>query len=171
VKAARGQQKENSLPTIVVEKRISAPQSIVWNYWDQFGDIEAFNPGIKKSEIIGRQATGIGARRRCMLTDGNTIEEKLTVYDPPNRIGWELTKLLGPMKSNSVDVQLFRVSDDQTKVVITSQYKMKFGPIGFILGQLVVKNILNKAFVQMLDGLDELVAKDRAELLSSGKTI
>jgi hypothetical protein len=70
---------------VVVEQIFKSPISDVWKSWDKFGDIDAFNPNLKRSFLLeGSHSTGLGATRQCDLADGkNYIREKIIAYSPP----------------------------------------------------------------------------------------
>lgn len=58
---------------------IEAPADKVWAVLADFGNIEAFNPGLTASYITGDSPSGVGATRHCDLSfAGASIEERIS---------------------------------------------------------------------------------------------
>lgn len=140
---------------IVVTALINQPQQAVWDAWADFGGIEQFHPGVKASNIISIQKTGIGTVRRCEFYDGSAIEERLNVVAAPSDIGWTMTKAPGPLKSGDALVHLEARGPSQTLAIFTLVYTMKMGPIGALLGATVVKSAMKKALGGLMKGLED----------------
>lgn len=127
----------------------------VWHAWADFGAIERFHPAVKTSRLIGGPNEGTGAVRRCDFYDGSIIDEELTVFQPMTRIGWNMLNAPGPLKSGQALVTLESHGAVQTRVTFELSFKMKLGPIGFLLGNSVVKTAMTKTLTGLLTGLDD----------------
>ncbi len=143
------------MPEVIVTSVIPHSQQAVWDAWADFGNIDIFHPAVKSSRIIGGPPNGRTAARRCDFYDGSSIEEQITVFNPPSSIGWALTAPPGPIKKGDALVQLEAQTPTQTRVTFTLTFTMKLGPVGWLLGVLVVKGAMKKALTQLLKGLDD----------------
>lgn len=142
----------------------TVPHSIdaVWRAWADFGGIERFHPAVEKSRIIGGPSEGTGAIRRCDFYDGSMIEEKLTVFQPMTRIGWEIVSAPGPLKSGEALVTLERRDPAATHIEFVLNFRMKLGPVGVLLGNTVVKAAMKKTLTSLLRGLDDHLRTGRS---------
>lgn len=68
--------------TLTVEEKIeiNAPTKTVWIKLHNFGDMGAWHPAVKKTEIIEGELHKPGVVRVLTLQDGGTIKEKLLNY-------------------------------------------------------------------------------------------
>lgn len=68
--------------TLNVEEKIevNAPASAVWFNLHSFGDMGAWHPAVKKTEIVDGYNNKAGAIRLLTLQDGGTIKERLLDY-------------------------------------------------------------------------------------------
>lgn len=143
------------MPKVVVSRIISAPQQAIWNTWSDFGNIDKFHPAVKTSTIIGSPKDGKGAMRQCEFYDGSSIKERITVHNPLSAIGWMLTTPPGPIKRGDALVELQPRGPSETIATFTLTFTMKMGPVGWLLGNLVVKRVMKKTLNQLLQGLDD----------------
>jgi mxaD protein len=60
---------------------VNAPASKVWEKVSNFGDLGAWHPAVKKTEIVAGTNNQKGAERLLTLQDGGTIKEKLLSYN------------------------------------------------------------------------------------------
>jgi mxaD protein len=60
---------------------IAAPASAVWSKVNNFGDLGAWHPAVKSTEITSGTNGKKGAVRLLTLQDGGTIKEKLLSYN------------------------------------------------------------------------------------------
>ncbi len=69
--------------TLTVEEtiEINAPTKAVWFKLHNFGDMGAWHPAVKKTEIVDGNLNKPGAVRLLTLQDGGTIKEKLLSYN------------------------------------------------------------------------------------------
>ena len=86
---------------VIVRKTVNAHVSRVWDSWDAFGDIDRFNPHLKRSFLLpDSSATGLGAKRQCDMADGkNYVREKIIGYQPERRLEIDFFDGTMPLKS------------------------------------------------------------------------
>lgn len=73
-----------SAKTLKVEEavEINAPAAQVWQKISNFGDLGAWHPAVKSTQITAGTNNKKGAMRLLTLQDGGTINEKLLDYNP-----------------------------------------------------------------------------------------
>lgn len=127
--------------TVRVDKTIDAPIEDVWSVLDDFGGVANYNPNIKASSIVDGPDAGVGATRECRFDDGNRIEEEIVEYE--SKGGYTVNFLdVGEflLKTNVVRIDVEPVGDSRTAVTMTSNFIPKYGPIGWLMGKLVMRS-------------------------------
>ena len=132
---------------------VNAPIEQVWASWDRFGDIKAFNPNLRASSLLsGSVATGVGAKRRCDLSDGKTsIFEEIVDYAPQEHMTVVLFDGNVPIKRGTIRIDLESVSSNQTRLLVNAEFQMKFGVLGKLMG-VFAKSQLASSFDRLLEG-------------------
>lgn len=141
---------------VSVNRKINKPANEVWQTLDNFADVYKYHPHVKHSESINEVPTGIGAERTCFFEDGNKIKERIIGYDKGKEYTVEifdngsfpLTRAIGRLQVNSI-------SDNSSEVLFSMSFQPKFGPIGWIMAQLMMKNQFSKILSSVLEGLDK----------------
>jgi hypothetical protein len=141
---------------VSVNRRINKPVTDIWQTLDKFGDVYTYHPHVKHSESINDIPTGIGAERTCHFENGNKIKERITTYDSGNEYevdiyepgSFPLIKAVGRLKVSPV-------SDDTSDATFSMSFQPKFGPLGWIMAQLIMKNQFAKILASVLEGLDK----------------
>lgn len=136
------------MPEVVVEHLVDATPDQVWKSWDDFGNINQFNPNLRDSFLLGDQATGLGATRQCDLIDGkNHIKERIVDYIPNKRMVLDIYDGTMPLKSAQAMITL-APQGDKTQVRMKMTFEPKFG----ILGAMMVP-MMKPQFRKLLRGL------------------
>lgn len=132
---------------------INAPKERVWDALRNFGDISIWNPGVLESHSTSETTGGLGAERRCDLGNGRWIEEEI--------IGWEDGKSLDinivdsnvPLSRAVVSISAEALDDATTRVDLSINYKLKFGPVGAVMDLVMGKRSYRKGMSDLLAGL------------------
>lgn len=105
---------------------ISAPAEKVWNALNNFGDLGAWHPAVKKTEIIDGMNNHVGAVRLLTLQDGGTIKEKLNAYNVSDKsFSYEILEGVLPVSSYKSTVSVLSTSPTTTKVTWSGNFKRK----------------------------------------------
>lgn len=64
---------------------INAPADAVWQKVNNFGDLGAWHPAVKTTEIVSGTNNKTGAVRLLTLQDNGTIKEQLVSYKPAKK--------------------------------------------------------------------------------------
>ena len=119
--------------------------------WALLGDLEAvqrYNPTVRSASIAGNQSVGVGAIRACELVPKGRVVERVTTWEDGRAVGLEVAESDWPIHFMR---WVTRIEPDGTGTRITQdlEYKVKFGPVGWLLDRLVMKRKLTAT----LDGV------------------
>ncbi|MFC7133635.1 MULTISPECIES: SRPBCC family protein [Salinibaculum] len=144
--------------TVSVRREIDAPREVVWGVLDDFGGVAKYNPNVTTSSIVAGPESGPGATRECVLRDGGRIEEEITEYVPDTGYTVNFTDVgKFPLRENVVDIHVESVDGTRTAVTMTSHFRPKFGPLGWLLAKTMMESKFRDTFDEVLEGLDSYV--------------
>jgi carbon monoxide dehydrogenase subunit G len=141
---------------IKVEKLINKPVLEVFDFLADHENYSKF-PGVEKSELLEQgkyEKNGLDALRRVVL-GGITLEERITIYEKPNRLGYHIEKSSPlPFLHDVGEIQLLD-EDKQTRVIWKSEGHINIP----IIGNLIFDKIINKqgiaGFNKVLEWIDK----------------
>ena len=129
-----------------------APDSV----WALLADLEAvklYNPTVRSAAIEGALRTGVGARRVCDLVPKGRVTERVTHWDERRAIGLEVAESDWPIHYMRWTTRLEQ-HGLSTRITQDLEYRVKFGPLGWVLDQLVMKrklrSTLDSVFAQLV---------------------
>lgn len=112
--------------------------------WALLADLEAvqrYNPGVRQAAIEGSQRTGVGARRSCDLVPKGRVVERVTHWEDGRALGLEVAESDWPIHFMRWVTRL-EAHDRGTRITQSLEYQVKFGPLGWLLNQLVMRRKL-----------------------------
>lgn len=140
---------------------VHAPKSAVWAVLDDFGAVSAYNPNVASSRIVNDVETGIGACRECVFEDGSRIEETIVDYRLGDGYTVEFTDVGSyPLVENVVTIAVTALDDHHTEVTFTAAFTPKYGPLGWLMGRVLMESAFEKRFDEVLEGLAAYVRTD-----------
>ncbi len=136
---------------------IDAPADKVWSTLADLGSIYKWNPGVAHSHSTSELTQGEGATRHCDLDDKNYLKERAFDWQEGESFKIDVTESTMPLESNIVTFQIAPAGDtpdgNGTRVSVTADYKLKFGPIGALMDIIFAKRQMQQAFDDMMAGL------------------
>ncbi len=139
-------------------KTLNATPEAVWVTLSDYMNIDAFAPGITKVDALSEQSNGLGAKRRCHFPDGNSVVEEVTTWTEGRGYRVALVDLgKMPLKEMHADIRLAPNGSGKTHVTWSIDFATKFGPLGWIMGQALMKPMMRKALDGNLQGLEDHV--------------
>ena len=148
---------------VTVTRDLNHDAKTVWDLLDDFGSIYKYNPGVKSSELLTEKQTGIGAKRICKFYDGTSLKEEITQYKSGKGYTFELSEFSLPLKKAYTKFEVVPVNSGHSRIKVSLQFTPKFGPVGWLMANLMMKPMLKKALSGLLKGVDDH--------LSSGKMV
>lgn len=144
---------------LVNEITINAPVEKIWHILSTPDVLEKYDPTVKTSKLISSEKTGAGAKRKVTMKDGkNWFEEKIIVWQPNEAIAYQLTDCSFPINSLKHSYS-FEQNGNQTTIKQVMEYTVKFGLLGKLLDNLMIRKQTNTGIKKFFAGL-----KDYAEI-------
>ncbi len=141
--------------------RINAPVEAVWAVLADIGSISVWNPGVEASHPLEGETEGLGAKRRCDLGGKNYLIEDVIEWRPGQALTMRITETNLPFKSADIRFTLENAAND-TKVVVSPEYELKFGAVGKLLNGLFVGRVYRSGMQDLLSGLKKFVEGEQA---------
>lgn len=127
---------------------VEASPDVVWQSWDDFGNIAKFHPALESSHLLGAKTTGEGAMRQCNLSDGkNHVQERIVEYIPNRKMVVDIFNGTMPLKRAVATISL-KPLGSKTQVDMQMEFTPKFG----VFGQLMVP-MMKPQFRKMIGAL------------------
>ncbi|MGF1753538.1 SRPBCC family protein [Vibrio makurazakiensis] len=138
-----------------IEKKIQVkvPANKLWQVMSDFCSVENYALTIKASPIINDIHSGLGAKRLCTFNDGTTLVEEIVEYDEGRRMKIVLSEYSMPLKSMSVEMAVKSINDDTSELTMSSEFVVKAGPAGWVMGKLVMEPMMKGVFKKLMSGL------------------
>lgn len=148
-------------------RTINANPESIWAVLSRYMHIDEFAPQVVSVEALTSGDHGVGSKRRCIFEDGNSVVEEVTEWEANRGYRVRLSDMEPmPLKEAHAEIALKAIAPDQTEVIWSMDYHVKFGPLGWLLGQTMMKMMMGK----VLDGnLKGLAKKIQATQLGSGE--
>ena len=105
---------------------VNAKADDVWAKVNNFGDLGAWHPAVKKTEILEGKNNKKGAVRLLTLQDGGTIKEKLTAYNSKARsLSYVIIEGVLPVSHYHSTLTVKAGKDGKSTVVWQGNFKRK----------------------------------------------
>lgn len=143
-------------------RTLNANPDAVWNIIERFMHIDEFAPLVKSVDALTDGDNRVGSKRRCHFEDGNSLVEEVTAWEAQQsyRVRLSETEPM-PLKQAFAELRLEPEGLGKTKVVWSMDYRIKYGPFGWLLGQTLMKIIMSKIIDGNLVGLEEMVQSNK----------
>ena len=136
----------------------------IWAVISRFAHTNEYSPLVVRVEMLSTNDTGVGAKRKNYFENGSSITEEAVawVHNKSQTIkGSDFGSL--PLKDLTAQLDV-RASGANTATLIWAlDFKPKFGPIGWLMGQLMMKSAFGKVVQGNLDAVSARVAKNRGQ--------
>jgi len=133
---------------------VRAPLARVWETLADVGTIAEWHPGVEHSPVLSTNPTGLGAARRVELYDGTSAVEEVTSLDEGRSLTVSMSDHTMPLSRGAATFEVEADGDDRTRVTMTMDYEMKYGPLGWLMNAMLLRPIISKLLVSVLSGLD-----------------
>lgn len=137
--------------TSSVRMNVSAEK--VWAVLDDYVGLDKYSNGVETTTIIGDKATGLGAKRHCVFYNKDSVVEEITEYEENKVFTVELSELSAPLKSMVASFRIEKRSETSCEVFMTMDFSVRFGPLGIVLGILMMRPVLKGVQKNLLTGI------------------
>ena len=144
-------------------RAIDASTEAVWAVLSRFMHADEISPAIVSVDALTSGEDGIGSRRRNNFENGTSVVEEVTAWSPGKGFTVELSEMDAmPLHEASAQIEITPQAQI-SNVVWTFSYRVKYGPIGWLLGQTMMKMMMSKILDGNLKALD-----DRVQTINAG---
>jgi len=153
----------NDVISFNISQNIKAEKNKTWNALSDIGNIADFHPNIEKSYIIGDKKQGLGTQAIWKFYEKGEVTEEITQFTEGESFAVELIEGTIPVTYAETIFTVKKIQDEKTQVDIVMNFKMKFGILGAVMGNIIVKDKMQERMDNFLDSLETY--------LESGKKI
>ena len=116
--------------------------------------IDEFAPLIESVDALTDGEDGVGSKRRNHFDNGSSIIEEVVAWEPNRRYRVRLSEF-APMPLHEAFAELVVAPSNNggSKVTWSMDYRVKYGPFGWLLGQTMMKRMMGKVLATNLKGL------------------
>lgn len=141
---------------------IDASPEAVWAVLGRFMHIDDFAPLITSVDALTDGEDGLGSKRRNIFENGTSLVEKVIAWVPNQGFTVELSDMAAmPLHEARSEVSI-EPNGKSSTVKWTFDYRVKYGPLGWLLGQTMIKMMMGKIIDGNLNGLAEMVYSNQS---------
>lgn len=141
---------------------IDATPEALWVVIGRFMHIDEFAPLIKSVDALTDGEDGIGSKRRCYFDDGTSVVEEMTNWEANRRYSVRLLEMKSmPINEAHAELSVEPLDNGRTRVKWGMDYRVKYGPFGWVLGQTMMKLMMGKILDGNLEGLADKVRSNQ----------
>ena len=138
---------------------IEATADDVWEVLGNFMHADEFAPEIDSIDALTKGADRVGSKRRSNFTNGSSLVEEILELEPERRYHRiQLSEMSAmPIEDAYSRMYVEPMGKGQSKATWDFDFRMKYGPIGWLLGQTMMKMMMGKVIDANLKGLADKV--------------
>ncbi len=137
---------------------IDATSEAVWAVLGRYMHIHEFAPQVVSVDALTDGEDGVGSKRRCHFENGSSVVEEVTEWEAGKRYRVCLSEMEGmPVNEMYAEISIDQIGNGKTKVTWGIDYQVKYGPLGWLLGQTMMKMMMGKILDGNLKGLTRTV--------------
>ena len=142
---------------------IDASADDLWAVIGRFMHIDEFAPLIKSVDALTDGEDGVGSKRRCNFDDGTSLVEEVTMWEANRSYRVRLSEMTTmPVSEMYAELSVEPIDSERARVKWGMDYRVKFGPFGWLLGQTMMKLMLGKIIDNNLKGLANKVRANQS---------
>ncbi|WP_284377212.1 SRPBCC family protein [Amylibacter marinus] len=136
------------------ELEINASVETVWATLARFMHIDEFAPYVTSVDALSVNHDGLGAKRRCHFDNGTSLVEQVIAWSSNHSYRVHLSEMDAmPLIASEAEIKIQALDAGRTLVTWSMDYSVKYGALGWLLGQTLMKMMMGKVLVANLKGL------------------
>ena len=144
-------------------REIDASAEAVWSVVGKYMDVKEFAPFIVEVQALTDGEDGVGSIRKNIFKNGYYFVEEVTEWNPGVGYSIKVTEMPGmPLAAATSDIFITPLGG-RSKVTWTFDYKPKYGPFGWIMGQTMIRMMMGKGIDGNLKALAEKVEAEQGD--------
>ncbi|MCL6282948.1 SRPBCC family protein [Ruegeria sp. 2012CJ41-6] len=137
---------------------IDATPDAVWEVLSRFMQIDDFAPEITSVDALTDGEVGVGSKRRNHFANGTSLVEEVTEWKPRAGYTVQLSDMAAMLLHEASSEIRVTPEGGKSKVTWTFDYRVKYGPLGWLMGQTMMKMMMSKIIDANLQGLSDKVS-------------
>jgi carbon monoxide dehydrogenase subunit G len=138
---------------------IDATSDAIWSVLGRFMHIDEFAPQIESVDALTDGEIGIGSKRRNHFANGTSVVEEVTAWESGRMYRVRLSEMDAmPLHEAHAKISVEPAGNGRSTVSWSFEYRVKYGPFGWLLGQTMMKMMMGNILDANLKGLAERVA-------------
>ncbi|OUS36750.1 hypothetical protein A9R01_05410 ['Osedax' symbiont bacterium Rs2_46_30_T18] len=133
--------------------KVNIPAAKIWQVLGDFSSVEKFATTIKTSPIVGDISSGVGAKRLCTFNDGSSLVEEIIDFQEGQGFKMVLSEFSLPLKSMHAEMRVKEIDANTSEIYMAADFVVKAGPLGWLLGHLIMRPVMKGVFKKLLNGL------------------
>ena len=133
---------------------IDASPDNVWAVISRYMHIDEFAPFVTSVDAMTDGDDGMGSIRRNHFDNGSSIVEEVIAWEPNRGYRVRMSEM-APLHFHEAlaELAVAHKNDGGSKVTWSMDFRVKYGPFGWLLGQTIMKRFLGKVLDANLKGL------------------
>jgi len=132
---------------------VNVPASKLWSILEDFSSVEKFAVSIKSSPIEGDINSGLGAKRLCTFQNGSSLVEEIVDFQDKSGYRMKLSEHTLPLKSMHAQMNVKQIDEKRSEISMSADFEVKMGPLGWIMGYLMMRPVMKSTFKTLMTGL------------------
>jgi hypothetical protein len=133
--------------------KVNVSADKIWQVLENYSGIENFAATIKSSPIVGDIQSGLGAKRKCTFNDGSSLVEEIIEYNQGQGYKMELSEYSYPLKNMFAEMRVKKIDANTSELFMSSDFIVKGGPLGWLMGALLMSPMMKGVFKKVMTGL------------------
>jgi len=135
---------------IVQTIKVNVPAAKIWQVIEDFSSVERFATTIKTSPIVNDISSGLGAKRLCTFNDGSSLVEEIIEFQEGQGFRMALSEFSLPLKSMYAEMRVKEIDANSSEIYMSSDFVVKAGPLGWLMGFLVMGPMMKGVFKKLM---------------------
>ena len=134
---------------------IDATPDAVWAVVSRYMHIDEYAPEIKSVEALTEGENRVGSKRRNTFNNGKSMAEEVTEWDADRKYHrFQMSEMDSmPLHEAFSSVAIEAIDDRKSLVRWDMDFRVKYGPFGWLMGQTMMKMMMSKILDGNLKGL------------------
>ena len=133
--------------------KVNVPAEKIWQVLEDYSGVENFAATITSSPIVGDIKSGLGAKRKCTFNDGSSLVEEIIEFNQGQGYKMELSEYPYPLKSMFAEMRVKKIDANTSELFMSSDFIVKGGPLGWLMGTLLMSPMMKGVFKKVMSGL------------------
>ncbi len=141
---------------------MNATPEDIWAVIGLYMKTEDYSPYIVSVDALTDGEDGMGSIRRNNFENGTSLVEEVIQWTPNRGYRVRASEFgSNPMRELTAELAIKPASNGKSKVVWSLDYGMKYGPLGWLMGQTMIKRFMRKVVDANLKALADKVRSNQ----------